>query len=245
MFKITHKDKDTNARCGKLTTAHGVVETPLFMPVGTQGSVKALSVKSLKDCQVQMILSNAYHLYLRPGTEVIKNAGGLHKFMGWNGPLLTDSGGYQVFSLSALTKITQEGVHFQSHIDGSGHFLTPEGTIDLQRALGSDIMMPLDECVKYPCKHSCAKLAMERTLDWANRSKAEHTKVPNSKQQLLFGIVQGSTYQDLRRECSEKLIDLDFDGYAIGGVSVGELGSLITDVVKFTATLLPEERPRY
>jgi queuine tRNA-ribosyltransferase len=209
------------------------------MPVGTQATVKTLSHQDLIECGAQIMLSNTYHLYLRPGIEVIKQAGGLHKFMGWDRPILTDSGGFQVFSLATLMKVKDEGVEFSSHIDGSRHFLTPEKVVELQQGLGSDIMMPLDEPVSYPCSKTKAREALDRTLDWARRSKA--IKGP----QLLFGIVQGSSYEDLRKEAAEELIKIGFDGYAIGGVSVGEGEDLIYEVTEYTAELLPEDKPRY
>lgn len=244
MYKIIHKDKNTKARLGKLATAHGVVRTPEFMPVATQATIKALSVRDLKDCKLQIILSNAYHLYLRPGTEIIKEAGGLHKFMAWDKPILTDSGGFQVFSLSDLVKIDDEGVRFKSHLDGSPHKLTPEDVIRIQKDLGSDIMMPLDECAHYPCEKDKAEFAMRRTVEWAKRSKRCLAPASLNKQ-LLFGIVQGASYLDLRKECAERLVDIGFDGYSIGGVSVGEPKDLIWQIAGFTAGLLPEDKPRY
>jgi len=244
MFKIKHKDKTTKARTGQLKTAHGAIQTPAFMPVGTQGTVKTLSVQDLQDCAAEIILSNAYHIYLRPGLEIIKKAGGLHKFMNWDAPILTDSGGYQVFSLNVLVKVTLDGVQFQSHIDGSKHFLTPEDVVDLQRTLGSDIMMPLDECTDYPCKRDYAQLAMKRTIEWARRSKKRFDS-KGSQAQMLFGIVQGSSFMDLRKECASELAGLDFPGYAIGGVSVGEPRDLIQETVEFTTQFLPEGKPRY
>jgi len=243
------------------------------MPVGTQATVKTLSHQELVDCAAEIMLSNTYHLYLRPGIDVIKQAGGLHKFMSWDRPVLTDSGGFQVFSLAKLMKVKDEGVEFSSHIDGSRHFLTPEAVIELQQVFGSDIMMPLDEPVSYPCSKSKAREALDRTIDWARRSKACHCEEPRrsrgdeaipkreiaslplatlgvarndgSIRQLLFGIVQGSSYLDLRKEAAEKLVDIGFDGYAIGGVSVGEGEGLIYDVTEYTAVLLPETKPRY
>jgi queuine tRNA-ribosyltransferase len=240
MFKVIHKDKNSKARLGKLTTAHGEIDTPCFMPVGTQGTVKTLSPQELKDCGAQIILSNAYHLFLRPGREVIKKAGGLHNFISWSGPILTDSGGYQIFSLALLRQINDAGAEFQSHIDGLKHFLTPEEVIRIQKDLGSDIIMPLDECVHYPCSKDQATVAMRRTLDWARRSKEAQ-----DNQALLFGIVQGATYEDLRQECSEQLQALGFDGYAIGGVSVGEPKNLRYNIVNFTLGFLPQDKPHY
>lgn len=248
-IEIAVKDRKTSARAGKIKTSHGEFETPAFMPVGTQASVKILSNDELDACGVQILLSNAYHLYLRPGEDIIKNAGGLHKFMNWDRPILTDSGGFQVFSLALLRKVSDEGVEFQSHIDGSKHFLTPERMLEFQTALGSDIMMVLDECVHYPCEHEMAKRAVKRTLDWAKVSKTAFEKddfgsKPNKKQ-YLFGIVQGASYKDLRQECAEALIKMDFDGYALGGLAVGEPREITNEMNDFTAALLPEGKPRY
>lgn len=237
-FTLIHQDKQSKARLGTLTMAQGEIDTPCFMPVGTQGTIKALSPQELEECGAQIVLANAYHLFLRPGIEVIKKAGGLHKFMSWNKPILTDSGGYQVFSLALLRKVSDEGVAFQSHIDGVRHFLTPEDVIQIQYNLGSDIMMPLDECVHYPCAKDYAEIAMKRTVDWAKRSKGH-------SEQLLFGIVQGATYEDLRRECAENLLDIGFDGYAIGGVSVGEPKNLRYNIMHLVLELLPPDKPRY
>ncbi|MDD4940205.1 MAG: tRNA guanosine(34) transglycosylase Tgt, partial [Candidatus Omnitrophica bacterium] len=245
MFKLIHKDKNSRARNGVLTTAHGEIQTPCFMPVGTQGSVKTVSPQELKESGASVILSNAYHLFLRPGMEVIRKAGGLHKFMSWPGAILTDSGGYQIFSLALLRKIRDEGVEFQSHIDGMKHFFTPEDVIGIQKDFGSDIMMPLDECVHYPCAKDHAVVAMNRTLDWASRSKSAHSSRLAAQKQLLFGIVQGATYEDLRRECAVKLTEMGFDGYAVGGISVGEPKNLSYNIVNFTAQNLPESKPRY
>ena len=255
MFKLVHKDKNSKARLGKLITAHGEIDTPCFMPVGTQGTVKTLSPAELKESGAQIMLSNAYHLFLRPGTEVIKKAGGLHAFMSWPGPILTDSGGYQIFSLALLRKVHDEGVEFQSHIDGLKHFLTPEDVIQIQKDFGSDIIMPLDECVHYPCSKDHATVAMERTMDWAKRSKAvigyrlsvigEH-RTPNTGHRiLLFGIVHGATYEDLRQSCCEQLTEIGFDGYAIGGVSVGEPKNLSYNIVNFVLGFLPQDKPHY
>lgn len=210
------------------------------MPVGTQGSVKTLSPRDLEESGAQIILSNAYHLFLRPGIEVIKKAGGLHKFISWHKPILTDSGGYQIFSLALLRKLSDEGVEFQSHIDGFKHFLRPEDVVGIQQDLGSDIIMPLDECVHYPCSKEQARLAMERTIDWARRSKNVCRQ-----EEMLFSIVQGATYEDLRKECSRRLIEMDFSGYAIGGVSVGEPQELTYDIAALVGNALPQEKPRY
>jgi queuine tRNA-ribosyltransferase len=245
-FTILHQDIKTKARLGRLGTAHGIVETPAFMPVGTQGTVKALSPRELKEAQSQIILSNAYHLYLRPGLEIIKGAGGLHKFMSWEGPILTDSGGYQVFSLSGSRKVKDEGVEFQSHLDGSSHFLTPEKVIEIENILGSDVMMPLDECVHYPCSHKYSKTAVERTTYWARRSKTAHGAGRTTHDgQLLFGIVQGATYEDLRRQSAEEITAIGFDGYAIGGLSVGEPKDLRYNIISFVLNLLPEDCAHY
>jgi len=243
MFRIIHQDKSSRARTGELITAHGEIHTPCFMPVGTQGTVKTLSPRELEDCKAEIILSNAYHLFLRPGATVIKKAGSLHDFMHWPKPILTDSGGYQIFSLALLRKVNDDGVEFQSHIDGLRHFLSPEDVLRLQGDLGADIIMPLDECVHYPCARDYARVAMERTLQWALRSKA--ALVNNEDRQILFGIVQGATYEELRKECTQRLTDLDFAGYAIGGVSVGEPKNLIYNIVGFVADLLPQDKPRY
>ena len=247
MFTLIAKDKNSQARIGKLATAHGEIDTPCFMPVGTQGTVKTLSPTELEDSGAQIILANAYHLFLRPGPEVIKKAGGLHKFMSWPKPLLTDSGGYQIFSLALLRKVNDTGVEFQSHIDGMKHFFTPEAVVEIQTDYGSDIIMPLDECAHYPCAKDYAEEAMRRTIDWAKRSKTamdEHLGVSH-KQNLLFAIIQGSTYEDLRRECAKALTEIDFDGFAIGGVSVGEPQDLRYNITHLVASMLPEDRPRY
>ena len=247
MFKLLHKDKSCKARVGKLTTAHGEVNTPVFMPVGTQGTVKALSNDEVKGCGAEIILGNAYHLYLRPGLDIIKKAGGLHRFMGWQGPILTDSGGYQVFSLATLRKLTEDGAEFSSHIDGSRHMLTPEKVIDIQEALGSDIMMTFDECVHYPAARDYVEQSLGLTTRWAERSKKyfDERKALKDARQLLFGIVQGSTYTDLRKKAVEDLVAIGFDGYAIGGVSVGEPSNLIYDIAGYTSALLPENKPKY
>ena len=241
-FKITHKDSSTRARCGLLTLERGAIETPVFMPVGTQATVKTLSPKELEECCAQIILTNAYHLFLRPGLDIIKEAGGLHKFMNWHAPILTDSGGYQIFSMSLLRRVKDEGVDFQSHLDGTRHFLTPEEVIRIQHALGSDIMMPLDECVHYPVSHDQAKIAVERTTHWALRSKREWEKNGSG---ALFGIIQGSTYQDLRKKSLDELVEVGFDGYCLGGLSVGEPHDLRYNILQFLADDLPKDSPRY
>ena len=240
-FALLHKEKNSKARLGRLETVHGNIDTPCFMPVGTQGTVKSIPQKELHDSGAEIILSNAYHLFLRPGAGVIKKAGGLHKFISWPKPILTDSGGYQIFSLALLRKVSDEGVQFQSHIDGMRHFLRPEDVVKLQEDLGCDIMMPLDECVHYPCAQGQAEVAMRRTLNWAKRSRA----VFRGDGQFLYGIVQGATYDDLRRECAESTVGMDFDGYAIGGVSVGEPKSLICDIIDVSMRYLPEDKPHY
>lgn len=248
MFELLKKDKNTKARLGKIKTAHGEIDTPCFMPVGTQATVKGLSPEELFSSGAQIILSNAYHVFLRPGMELIKKAGGLHNFMSWKGPILTDSGGYQVFSLALLRKLNDNGVEFQSHVDGLRHVFTPEDIMDIQYTLGSDIIMPLDECVHYPASRDNALVAMQRTVNWARRSKIRKTELDSGNsgyKRMLFGIVQGSTYEDLRVKCADELTDIGFDGYAIGGVSVGEPRDLIYNIVSMTADVLPEERPRY
>ena len=247
MFTLIAKDKNSQARIGKLVTAHGEIDTPCFMPVGTQGTVKTLSPAELEESGAQIMLANAYHLFLRPGPEVIKKAGGLHKFMSWPKPVLTDSGGYQIFSLALLRKVSDAGVEFQSHIDGMKHFFTPEAVIQIQTDYGSDIIMPLDECAHYPCAKDYAEIAMRRTIDWAKRSKTAMNEylAGSHKQNLLFAIIQGATYEDLRRECSKALTEMDFDGFAIGGVSVGEPKDLRYNITHLVASMLPEDRPRY
>ncbi|MBU1043851.1 MAG: tRNA guanosine(34) transglycosylase Tgt [Candidatus Omnitrophica bacterium] len=240
-FQVIHNDKNSKARVGLLNTKRGIIQTPVFMPVGTQATVKAITPYTLEEMGTEIILGNAYHLYLRPGTDLIKKAGGLHKFMNWQGPILTDSGGYQVFSLSILRKITDKGVTFQSHIDGSKHFIGPKECLEIQDILGSDICMVLDECSPYPCEYEDAKIAVERTLKWAEISR----KVELNSGNKIFAIVQGSTFKDLRHDCAEKLVDMDFDGYAVGGVSVGEPPELIYEIVEYTLPLLPDNKPKY
>ncbi|HDZ77649.1 MAG TPA: tRNA guanosine(34) transglycosylase Tgt [Candidatus Omnitrophica bacterium] len=248
-FTLIHKDKNSSARLGRLETSRGVIDTPIFMPVATQASVKALTKRDLEESKARIILANAYHLFLRPGLEVIKNAGGLHKFMNWNGPILTDSGGYQVFSLARFRKVKDIGVEFQSHIDGAKHLLRPEDVIDIQDVLGSDILMPLDECVDYPSTRDKVTIALERTVRWALRSKKQFEKLGNNesqgKKRLLFGIVQGATYSDLRKRCAEELVSIGFDGYSIGGISVGEPKDLMYNMVRLTCEHLPKDFARY
>jgi queuine tRNA-ribosyltransferase len=246
-FSLIHKDKNGPARLGKLVTSRGNIDTPVFMPVGTQATVKTLSPVDLDDCGAQIMLSNAYHLFLRPGMEVIRQAGGVHKFMGWSKPVLTDSGGFQIFSLALLRKINDQGVDFQSHIDGDRHFLTPENVIEIQKDLGSDIIMPLDECVHYPCTEDHALVAGERTFAWAKRAKAAKAQMigPSGEKQKLFGIIQGGTFESLRKTCARQIIDLDFDGHALGGLSVGEPKDLMYNIARVVLEILPADKPRY
>jgi queuine tRNA-ribosyltransferase len=247
-FELLAECPDTRARAGILHTAHGDIPTPVFMPVGTQATVKGLSQRDLwNDLQARIILGNTYHLFLRPGHELIRQFGGLHKFMSWPGALLTDSGGYQVFSLSGLRKITDQGVTFQSHLNGDTHKFTPESTVDVQLALGSDIMMVLDECPAYPISHEYARVSMHRTVGWAREAYTHYQSriVASPTRHALFPIVQGSMFADLRKECAERLIDLDADGYAIGGLSVGEPRPLSMEMVEATEPFLPRDRPRY
>ena len=241
-FKKIKDATDSKARLGELKTPHGTIETPIFMPVGTRATVKAMTPEEVRDLGAQIILGNTYHLYLKPGHELIKRAGGLHKFMNWPYPILTDSGGFQVFSLGDLRKITEKGVEFRSHIDGSKHFISPEKSIEIQNALGSDIMMAFDECTPYPADYEYAKHSMERTTRWAKRCKDYHKDWEN---QALFGIIQGGMYKDLREQSAKEIIDLDFPGYAIGGLSVGEPKELMCELLEFTTPLLPEDKPRY
>ncbi len=242
-YELLHIDKNSGARRGVVHTPHGDIQTPIFMPVGTQATVKAMTPEELKEeVQAQIILSNTYHLYLRPGHELVKEAGGLHKFMNWDRPILTDCGGFQVFSLSDLRKIKEEGVEFTSHLDGSKHFFSPERVIEIEEALGADIIMAFDECVKYPETYEYTKQSMERTTRWAKRCKDAHT---TADRQGLFGIIQGGFYEDLREQSAKDLIAMDFPGYAIGGISVGEPKEEFLKMLKFTAPLMPENKPRY
>ena len=241
-YELLHIDKNSGARRGVVHTPHGDIQTPIFMPVGTQATVKAMSPEELKeDVKAQIILANTYHLYLRPGADIIKEAGGLHKFMNWDRPILTDSGGFQVFSLSGLRKITEEGVKFNSHLDGSKHLFTPEKVMEIEEALGADIIMAFDECCPYPSTYEYTKKSMERTTRWAARCKEAH----KTENQGLFGIIQGGFYKDLREKSAKDLIELDFPGYAIGGISVGEPKEEFLDILKFTTPLMPEDKPRY
>jgi len=246
MYIVRKRDIQTKARLGVLSTAHGDIQTPFFMPVGTNATVKCLSFEDIRVMDAQIVLSNTYHLVLRPGLDILEKAGGLHRFINWNGPLLTDSGGYQVFSLSRLRKIADEGVTFQSHLDGSTHFFSPESVIDSQGIFGSDIMMPLDECVPYPSDKRTTQKALERTTQWAKRSKEQFgEKAYDEKGQQLFGIVQGATYKNLREQSAEEILNIGFDGYAIGGVSVGEPIEEMFKAIDWVAPLLPEDKPRY
>ena len=265
-FELLATDRYSKARRGRLTSAHGVIDTPAFMPVGTQGSVKGVSPRELRELHAQIVLGNTYHLFVRPGLDVIKHFGGLHNFMNWNGPILTDSGGYQIFSLAKLRKITEEGVEFQNHIDGARAFISPEIAMEIQLLLGSDIAMALDECVPYPCEYDYAAQSAEMTTRWAKRCKEwkeenAERPTPNAQRstseagsinyqlsttnQFLFGIVQGATFEDLRKQSAQAIVDLDFNGYAIGGVSVGEPEDEMMRAVEWVEPLLPGNKPRY
>ncbi len=247
-FQLQAQDSASSARAGKMTTAHGEIETPIFMPVGTVGSVKAVTHEQLiKEVKAEIILGNTYHLYLRPGTEVLKAAGGLHKFAGWPRPILTDSGGYQVFSLAANRKIKEEGVVFQSHIDGSRHLFTPENVVDTQRAIGADIIMAFDECPPYPSEYTYAKNSMELTHRWLARcvKHMSDTEPLYGYDQALFPIVQGSTYKDLRKISAEFIASMGADGNAIGGLSVGEPEEMMYELCALTCEYLPQDKPRY
>jgi queuine tRNA-ribosyltransferase len=240
-FEVIKKERSTQARVGRIVTDHGGITTPVFMPVGTQASVKSLTPEDLLDLRAEIILCNIYHLYLRPGHEVIKNLGGLHQFMNWGLPILTDSGGFQVYSLSNLRKVMDEGVEFQSHLDGSKHFLTPEKVIEIQEALNSDIIMCLDECISYPASYDYALSALVRTTSWAKRCKERKS----NNNQALFGIIQGGMYADLREKSAREIIEVGFDGYALGGLSVGETKTLMYEMIDTTIPFLPEDKPRY
>jgi len=258
MFQLFAQDRQSKARRGRLTTAHGVIETPAFMPVGTQGSVKAVTPRELRELSAQIVLGNTYHLFVRPGLDVLKHFGGLHRFMSWNGPILTDSGGYQIFSLAKLRKITDEGVHFQNHIDGTPTFISPEIAMEIQATLGSDIAMVLDECAPYPCDYEYAAQSMEMTTRWARRctdwkrrngvsetGRFADSPIRRFAHSLLFGIVQGATFDHLRQQSAQAIVDLDFDGYAIGGVSVGEPEEEMMRAVEASEPFLPAGKPRY
>jgi queuine tRNA-ribosyltransferase len=247
-FTVHHKDKNSKARVGEIKTSHGAVQTPIFMPVGTQGTVKAITQRVLEsEVNAEIVLSNTYHLYLRPGTKILEQAGGLHKFMSWDQPILTDSGGFQVYSLSELRKMKKDGVEFRSHLDGSKHFFTPRKVIEIQRSIGSDIMMPLDECTPFPCEFEYAKKSQELTSEWAvlNKQAFEETKPLYGSDQYLFGIIQGSVYKELREKSARDLSKLDFDGYSIGGLAVGEPAEMMYDIIDFTTDFMPMEKPRY
>lgn len=241
-YELIKEDKHTGARLGKIHTNHGVINTPIFMPVGTQATVKSMTSEDLKEMDANIILGNTYHLYLRPGQEIMEKAGGLHKFMNWDRPILTDSGGFQVFSLNDLRKITEEGVEFCSHLDGSRHFMSPEKSIDMQNTIGADIIMCFDECAPADADYEYTKKSMEMTTRWAKRCKDAH-KRPDD--QALFGIVQGGMYEDLRAESVRGLTEIDFPGYSIGGLSVGESKDTMYRILDATVPLLPKDKPRY
>jgi queuine tRNA-ribosyltransferase len=266
VFELLAQDRQTKARRGRLATAHGVIDTPAFMPVGTQGSVKGVSPRELRELNAQIVLGNTYHLFVRPGIEVIKHFGGLHQFMNWDGPILTDSGGYQIFSLAKLRKISEDGVEFQNHVDGTPAFISPEIAMEIQATLGSDIAMALDECVPYPCQRDYAAKSADMTTRWAKRCKEWFEKnvevvgaaVPSGSssnpaaetaaattRQLVFGIVQGATFDDLRKQSAQAIVGLDFDGYAVGGVSVGEPEEEMMRAVESSEPFLPKDKPRY
>ena len=256
-FELLASDQHSKARRGRLKTAHGMIDTPAFMPVGTQGSVKGVSPRELRELNAQIILGNTYHLFVRPGLDVIKHFGGLHNFMSWDGPILTDSGGYQIFSLVKLRKITEDGVEFQNHVDGARAFISPEIAMEIQAALGSDIAMVLDECVPYPCEYDYAAKSAELTARWAKKCKSVASAVSaelradalgtahTTARQLVFGIVQGGTFEHLRKQSAQEIVDVDFDGYAIGGVSVGEPEEEMMRAVESAEPFLPTDRPRY
>jgi queuine tRNA-ribosyltransferase len=260
-FELLATDRHSKARRGRLTSAHGEIDTPAFMPVGTQGSVKGVSPRELRALNAQIVLGNTYHLFVRPGLDVIKHFGGLHNFMNWDGPILTDSGGYQIFSLAKLRKITDDGVEFQNHVDGARTFISPEMAMEIQTLLGSDIAMALDECVPYPCEYDYAAQSAEMTTHWAKRCRkaveagVSPAKLQNAadtaataeemKRQLIFGIVQGATFENLRKQSAQAIVDIGFDGYAIGGVSVGEPEEEMMRAVEWAEAFLPENRPRY
>ncbi len=246
-FKVLSKDPKTKARVCEVETSHGTFQTPIFMPVGTQATVKAVEQRELDEIGAGIILGNTYHLYLRPGEDVLLKGGGLHKFMNWNKPILTDSGGFQVFSLSGLRTVNYEGVEFKSHLDGSLHFFSPEKVIQIQRTIGSDIMMVLDECLVSSSGYDVVNESVKLTTSWAKRCKAEYenTEPDYGHKQFLFGIIQGSVFKDLRKISAEELGELDFDGYAIGGLAVGEENEVMYDVVDYTTGLMPESKPRY
>ncbi|MDI6619863.1 MAG: tRNA guanosine(34) transglycosylase Tgt [Clostridiales bacterium] len=241
-YELIKKSTETDARLGILHTPHGDIETPVFMPVGTQASVKTMTPEELKEIGAKIILSNTYHLYIRPGERIIEKAGGLHKFMHWDRAILTDSGGYQVFSLSNLRDIKEEGVTFKSHLDGSKHFFTPEKAVQIQNSLGADIIMCFDECLPYPCDKDYASLALKRTIRWAKRCKDTHK---NIEKQSLFGIIQGGMYKDLRLQSVNEMTDMDFPGYSIGGLSIGEPKKIMYEVLDWITPVMPQNKPRY
>lgn len=241
-YELIKECSQTKARLGKVHTPHGSFDTPMFMPVGTKATVKAMTPEELTDIGAQIILSNTYHLYLKPGHDLVEEAGGLHKFMNWDKPILTDSGGFQVFSLGGLRSINENGVDFKSHIDGSNHLITPEKSIEIQNSLGSDIMMAFDECVPYPSDWDYTKNSLERTTRWAKRCKDANK---NPETQGIFGIIQGGMYKDLREQSAREIIDLDFPGYAIGGLSVGEPGEVLFEALSYTMPFMPKDKPRY
>lgn len=243
-FELIKKDKNSNARCGIIHTEHGSIPTPIFMPVGTRATVKTMTPEELKEIDAKIILGNTYHLYLKPGMEIMRKAGGLHKFMNWDRPILTDSGGFQVFSLAGMRNINEEGVMFRSHIDGSKHFFTPEKSIEIQNDIHSDIMMSFDECVSYPSEYDYVKQSMERTIRWAKRGLDYH-KANSHPDQSLFGIIQGGMYKDLRKISIEETCAMDFDGFSLGGLSVGESREEMVEILEFATPLLPEDKPRY
>lgn len=241
-YELIKECKESKARLGRLHTPHGVIDTPVFMPVGTQATVKAMTPDELKSIGAGIILSNTYHLYLRPGEKLVKRAGGLHGFMNWDRAILTDSGGFQVFSLSDLRDITEDGVTFKSHIDGSRHFISPEKAIEIENSLGADIIMAFDECLPYPADYTYSKNSTERTIRWANRCKNAHK---NTEKQALFGIIQGGMYKDLRQEAAKRMEEMNFPGYSIGGLSIGEPKPIMYDVLEWTTPLMPKHKPRY
>lgn len=241
-FQVLKECKRTGARTGLLTTPHGVINTPVFMPVGTQATVKTMAPEELKEMGATIILGNTYHLYMRPGHKLVEKAGGLHRFMNWDRSILTDSGGFQVFSLADLRDISEEGVHFRSHIDGSRHFISPEKAVEIQNSLGSDIMMAFDECPPYPCDYDYAKKSMNITARWAERCLKAHK---NTEGQALFGIIQGSVFKDLRRESARQITSLGFPGYAVGGLSVGEPKDIMYEMLEEVVPLMPADKPRY
>jgi queuine tRNA-ribosyltransferase len=247
-FKVLQKDNKSKARAGVIKTDHGEIQTPIFMPVGTQGTVKSVTQKALKEeVNPDIILGNTYHLYLRPGTEILEKAGGLHGFMNWDRPTLTDSGGFQVYSLSELRKLKKDGVEFKSHLDGSKHYFTPEKVIQIQRSIGADIIMPLDECTPYPCDYDYAKKSKELTTKWAylNKEAFENSVPLYGHNQFLFGIIQGSTYLDLREQSAKELIQIGFDGYSIGGLAVGEPAEEMYKICEMLDDVIPQNKPRY